>query len=87
MKATKLAFKGHSLPARFSDHGFWLATIGVYYAMGVPFGEGFLPTSDTSGHLCFLTTTKLGESRNHGSTSQIHNVAKNQNNAIHLPKP
>ena len=51
MKVTKLAYKGHSLPARFSDHGFWLATIGVYHAMGVPFGEGFLPTSDTSGHL------------------------------------
>ena len=52
MKATKLAYKGHSLPTRFSDHAFLLATIGIYYAMGVPFGEGFLPTSDTSGHLC-----------------------------------
>ena len=42
MKTTKLAFKGHSLPARISDHGFWLASIGVYHATGVPFPEVFL---------------------------------------------
>ena len=51
MKATKLAFKGHSLPARISDHGFWLATIGVYHATGVPFPEVFFAVGDESGHL------------------------------------
>ena len=51
MKATKLAFKGHSLPARISDHGFWLATIGVYHATGVPFPEVFFAVGDKSGHL------------------------------------
>ena len=54
MKATKLAFKGHSLPARISDHGFWLATIGVYHATGVPFPEVFFAVGDKSGHLCYV---------------------------------
>ena len=51
MKATKLAFKGHSSLARISDHGFQVATIGVYHATGVPFPEGFFAVGDNSGHL------------------------------------
>ena len=59
MKATKLAFKGHSLPARISDHGFWLATIGVYHATGVPFPEVFFAVGDKSGHLCLIYPVPL----------------------------
>ena len=56
MKATKLAFKGHSSLARISDHGFQVATIGVYHATGVPFPEGFFAVGDNSGHLCIFIT-------------------------------
>ena len=52
IKATKSAFKGHALPARFGDHGFWLATIGVYHAMGVSFAGIFFATGDKWGYLC-----------------------------------
>ena len=54
MKATKLAFKGHSSLARISDHGFQVATIGVYHETGVPFPEGFFAVGDESGHLCYM---------------------------------
>ena len=42
---------GSSLPLGFGDYGFQVTTIGVYHAMGVPFGEGFLFTRDIWGHL------------------------------------
>ena len=54
MKITKLAFKGHSSLARISDHGFQVATIGVYHATGVPFPEGFFAVGDNTGYLWSL---------------------------------
>ena len=51
MKATKLAFKGQWLPVWFSDHGFSVATIGIYHAMGVPFGFSFVAVGDNPGYL------------------------------------
>ena len=55
MKAAKVVFKGHSLPSRFGDHGFQVATIGVYHATGVPFMLGFFAVGDNPGHLCLCT--------------------------------
>ena len=58
LEATILAFKGHSLQIWFADDGFYVATICVYHAVGVPFGGGFVTVGVNSGHLWIPDTVE-----------------------------